>query len=491
MSSTPRIEASLKTEEREADASGMATGGSTQASKESATIHRLLLWAPSAAIVGLFAWVGRWVYWVADDFCRGASARDLGLIGIQTAEYQNWSGRYTFNALIGLATRFGLNASQLAPPIIAALSVVIFTALARKLPAVLLPSGYAPLFGAFGCLGLFGLYENFGQSVLWLTGGLTYILPFLLFASALLFAFPNASNPRLAAGSQALASVLMFLAVGCNEAIGAAIVGGLIAGAMFGGKKLRWNLLPVLAFSLLGFAIMAAAPGNNTRRTFIRPRKLSEVPIQAVTDTLRLFVWLLSQRTLLVFVAVGVGLTLARTLGKRHGLGLLSGSLLVGIPLGIDLLALIGTGNRLVQRARIAAVVPMLVGIVLFSWFTRAKLPERSFTTNRKEKTRFSLFLAFAIAICAARSVVPAAAAARNSAPISEQTTNLLVSGRGTTVPIAIPGPGTIWGLANFQGDGDWALRCADSYFNVKGTYLESNSQPPRTSLLPNSSPNR
>ena len=453
--------------------SGAPASNTADTKDEGHRMNKLLFWLPSLAIVSLFAFIGRSVFWVADDFCRGAESRDLGLINMQRAEYQNWSGRYTFNALIAVATRFGINASHLAPPIIAALSLGIFTALARRLSESVMPKRYAPLIGVAGCLSLFGLYENFGQSVLWLTGGLTYIAPLLLIAAALLFAFPKASSPQLAAGSRGFAWVLTFLAVGCNEAIGAAIVGSLIVWVLFGGKLIRRELLPISIVSLVGFGIMAAAPGNNTRRALVRPRKLSELPLDAAADTVRLFGWLLSQRTFLVCGAVGFGLILGRTFGKRAELGVLSVSLLVAVPYGTDLLSFVGTGNRLVQRARISAIVPMILGIVLLSWFARSNWTGQVSNANREKTTRLSGLFAFVIAISAVQSVLPAAAAAHNSSSMAEQTTNRLSEGRGTTVPIAIPGPGTIWGLANFSGDGDWALRCADTYFKVKGTYLE------------------
>jgi Family of unknown function (DUF6056) len=453
----------------------MAMSMATSTSNQRGRIREYLLWLPSITIVGLFAYIGQWVFWVADDFCRGAEVRDLGLIGMQRAEYQNWSGRYTFNALIGLATRFGLSASQLAPPIIAALTVGLFTAMARRLPGSLLPKHFAPLVGAAACLSLFSLYDNFGQSVLWLTGGLTYITPFLLVTGGLLCAFPISQNLRLASGSRIFACALMFLAIGCNEAVGASIIGSLTVALLFGGKQLRRVLLPLTAVSIVGFAVMAAAPGNNVRRSFTHHRKLIELPSSAATDTVRLFVWLLVQRALLVVVVLGVGVILGRTFGKRRGIGRSSIALLIGVPYGTCLLGFVGTGERLAQRARIASLVPMVIGLALLSWFARSHLAQRIVTRNRNPKTRLSWMLPLGIAICATRSVVPAAAAAHNSSAMSQQTKDRLTQGRGTNIPIGIPGPGTIWGLPNFSGDGDWTLRCADRYFNVKGTYVGSN----------------
>ncbi len=436
-------------------------------------IRELAFWLPSLAIITLFGVIGRWVYWVADDFCRGAESRDLGLLRMQAREYRGWSGRYTFNALIGVTTRLGLQSSHIAPPILAALSIGMFTAAAARLPESLIPKRYAPLYGALGCATLFGLYDNFGQSVLWLTGGLTYFVPFLFFAGALIAAFPRSNNATVARLSRGCALILIFLAVGCNEAIGALFVGCLVVSLLFGGSSIRKSMLAATLVSMMGFAVMAAAPGNAVRQSFIQRRPLLELPIPAATDTLRLFVWLVSQRTLLVGVALITGVSLGRRLGSRAGLGLASVAILFGLTYGIDLLCIIGTGERLVPRARIAVIAPMLVGLVLLSWFASGRW-ERVKPTKSLSKGRLLPMCAVSIFICALRSVVPAAAAAHNSSIVAERSTNRLVHSRGAQPPIGIPGPATIWGLANFSGDGDWALRCADSYFNVKGTYLNT-----------------
>jgi Family of unknown function (DUF6056) len=444
-------------------------------------IRDLAFWLPSLSIVALFTVIGRWVYWIADDFCRGAESRDLGIIGLQRAEYQNWSGRYTFNGLIALVTRLGLRSSHLAPPILAALALAIFTAVAARLPESLMPRRHAPLIGALGCTSLFGLYDNFGQSVLWLTGGLTYIVPFLLFAGGLLMAFPKSRNPKLAVISAIVSTILMFMAVGCNEAIGALFVGCLIIGFAFGGRAIRRKIVAPSLGSIVGFAVMAAAPGNDVRRSFTHHRPVLELPIPAATDTLRLFTWLLSERTLLVVVAVIAGTILSRRLGQRKGLGFVSVSILVGMPYGVDLLGFVGTGDSLVQRAQIAVILPLFVGLILFTWFVANTLVERkpkTATSPKEVSSRIRLLpiCAVSIVICALRSVVPAAAAAHDSASMADRSNARLLRATGTTTPIGIPGPGVIWGLPNFTGDGDWALRCTDNYFKVKGTYLDAKS---------------
>ena len=86
---------------------------------------------------------------------------------------------------------------------------------------------------------------------------------------------------------------------------------------------------------------MAAAPGNADRQSFIQRRPLLELPIPAATDTLRLFVWLVSQRTLLVGVALITGVSLGRRLGSRAGLGVAGVAILFGLTYGIDLLCII------------------------------------------------------------------------------------------------------------------------------------------------------
>lgn len=193
---------------------------------------------------------------------------------------------------------------------------------------------------------------------------------------------------------------------------------------------------------------------------------------------------------------------------------------------GTDFLAYAGSGDRLVPRSRIAFLLPTIVAISLgaWAWSTRAdvertldkgawrrwprSLGERPLTASRIDRSlsaqpemnsprikgpqaqspgteiltglgsrvsgsRQLWIWAFCVGICAIRSVVPAAAAASNSANASKQSWQRLSNPISADTPIAIPGPATIWGFANFRGDGDWALRCADNYFNVKRTYLE------------------
>jgi hypothetical protein len=387
----------------------MAESGEIQEPKGNRQMRDLALWLPSITIVALFSVIGRWVYWVADDFCRGAESRDLGIIGLQSAEYRNWSGRYTFNALISVVTRLGLRSSHLAPSVLAALSLAIFTAAAARVPESLMPKRYAPLIGALGCASLFGLYDNFGQSVLWLTGGLTYIVPFLLFGGSLLLVFPRTLNPAVARLSRLFGAVLMFLAVGCNEAIGALFVGCLAIGFVFGGRSIRNSIVAPSLMSVMGFAVMAAAPGNDVRRSFTHHRPVLELPVPAATDTLRLFTWLLTERTLLVAVAVITGVFLSHQLGPRRGLGLGSISVLVALPYGVDLLGFVGTGDPLAQRARIAITSPLFIGLVLVSWWAGTQLTSIK-PVELSRNVRLLPICAISIVICALRSVVPAAA---------------------------------------------------------------------------------
>ena len=269
--------------------------------------------------------------------------------------------------------------------------------------------------------------------------------------------------------------IAVSMAVGCNEAIGALLVGSLVVASLVGDPVVRRGVLPATLVSILGFAVMAAAPGNNVRRSFTVHRSLLDLPIPAASTLLDLYGWLLSQRTLLVGVAVIMGVILGRRIGAKAGLGCAGFSMLVCVSYGVVLLGFIGTGDRLAQRARIAVIVPIFVGLVLVSWFASSKWAMNRVVSS-SIKRRTLPVCAAAIFICAIRSVVPAAAAAHNSSEMAERSNQRLLSLRGTTSPIGIPGPLSIWGLPNFSGDGDWALRCADSYFRVKGTYIDINS---------------
>ncbi len=460
--------------------------------ERSQRLKQLATWLPSLAILALFGVAGRWVFWVADDFCRAVQRQNLGFLGMQLHEYRTWAGRYTSSALIGFAVKFGETSAHIAPAVLAGLCLALCTIAALRIPASIVPKRYAPIVGALGCLGLFGLFENFGQSVLWLTGGLTYFAPYLLIGAALLCAFAQTRHHRVATAALAAAPILTFFAVGCSEVVGATIVGGLIVACLFGTDRLRKRLWPSTLASLIGFAIMAASPGNAFRRSINPHLPIRELPLSAVGETFRLVVWLISHRALLVGVALFAG-TLLRpdsgqilkilNLGLRRGIELAGLCMFIGVPYGAVLLGYVSAGQGLTPRARISAIVPMMLGIVLLSWSANSRWTQRKTQSERKQKTgpnrlegpitRSTAFLLCALSIVAGafQAVVPAAVATRNVSGVARASLQKLDRNSGTTTAVGQVGPGTIWGLANFSGDGDWVLPCVESYYNVRGAY--------------------
>jgi hypothetical protein len=549
-------EETLKAEPSTADTQQVVAMTGIQAERNQ-RLKELATWLPSLAIFTLFGVVGRWVFWVADDICRAVQRRNLGFLDMQLHEYRTWAGRYTSSALIGFAVKFGDTSAHIAPAVLAGLCLALCTAAALRIPASIVPKRYAPIVGALGCLSLFALFENFGQSVLWLTGGLTYFAPYLLIGAALLCAFPQTANPLVATAARLAAPTLTFLAVGCSEVVGATIVGGLIVACLFGSGRLsmlagpisaslrvppvspfptgkpdrglptlagpisaslrvppvspfptgkpdrglRKQLWPCTLASLIGFAVMAASPGNAIRRSINPHLPLRELPLSAVGETFRLFVWLISHRTLLVGVAIFVGTLLnpdssrlvpspdsgrilkSRKLGLHRGVELAGLSMFVGVPYGAVLLGYVSAGQGLTPRARISAIVPMMLGIVLLSWFANSRWTRRKTQSDGKQKTvpkrmerrvtRSTVFLLCALSIAAGafQAIVPAAVATRNLSGVARDSAQKLTRNSGTTNPIGLVGPGTIWGLANFSGDGDWVLQCVESYYNVRGAY--------------------
>jgi hypothetical protein len=443
----------------------------------SSALRRLSYWVPAASIVSIFIVIGQWVYFVADDFCRAAQRNDLGFIGMQINEYRSWAGRFTSTGLIALTVRFGLVSAHIVPAILIALCLGVCTLVACRFHESTLPKRYTPLVGTLFCVGFLGLFENFGQSVLWFTGGMTYFVPYLLLACALLCAFPKSNKPKLAKACRVCAPAIMFLAVGCNEAVGATIVGTLVIACGLGGRALRRPLIPSTLGAILGFAVMIGAPGNALRRS-ANPQSLAllDLPVPAALSTLRLLCWLVTQRTLLVGMAVIIGMLVSNGTGVRRSVGLGGFLLFCGVSYGAVLLGFLSTGTPLTPRTRISAVAPMIAGIILLSWAAHDRRREQKAVPTTGIKPAGLMLCALATVGSATRSVVPAAIEARNSSSMAKQSTRLLITGRGTTTPIAIPGPNTVWGLANFAGDGEWVLRCVDQYYNTKGTYVGATS---------------
>jgi len=133
--------------------------------------------------LGAYAYLGLFSRYAGDDYCTAGQLVEKGLIDMQIELYRAWSGRFSFTFVVGLVELLGANVVMLLPALALVAWVVVLGWLIMRVPA--LSGGWPPaLVGS--ALSLAIVYAtlsstpDLGQSLLWQTGMLTYVLPLIL-----------------------------------------------------------------------------------------------------------------------------------------------------------------------------------------------------------------------------------------------------------------------------------------------------------------------
>ncbi len=231
-----------------------------------------------------YGYLGIFTRYVADDFCAGRNLAIRGFWGSQIWTYQNHSGRFfSYFTRIGAGLIGGDQETRFVPAIflvcwLAATTWALFelTKLLkwrlRLLPSLLLAE-----------ILIFAMLRTApdpGQSFYWQAGTFTYTAPIILI-TAFLGLVPHfltaEDNGRSTTLSVVLAGTLGLCAAGCSETNAVFQCAGLALAVVF----CKWapvvrarRILPILYSgllgSILGFIVVAAAPGNAVREAGIR-----------------------------------------------------------------------------------------------------------------------------------------------------------------------------------------------------------------------------
>jgi hypothetical protein len=255
-----------------------------------------------AACLGAIGYVGWFTRYASDDYCTAGILLERGYLGAQAYWYSEWSGRFSFTALVSAFELLGVGVVRILPAL--ALLAGVLAAAWALLPVARQAHWPYPRLTALAAaeLVVFGTCvatPNLGQSVLWQTGILTYLLPLILacvLVGGLLRVLASRSSglPR----AWLVASVLlMWLAGGLSETTLTVQVVGLVLAALLvlvtARGRARRDGLALLAAglvgSLLAAAVLALAPGNAERleREAYPGGSLSRVPI-AVSASFKL-----------------------------------------------------------------------------------------------------------------------------------------------------------------------------------------------------------
>lgn len=263
-------------------------------------LEKALLIVVSAALaipLLIYAYLGSFTRYIADDYCFAVMPVKHGFFGMQQVLYFGWQGRYTTNATFSLVSLMGAGINQL--PTFLVLTAIIAATYAI-LYALIRPLRlrYAPLIALIlSQLVLVVVLQSalqglatIAQVFFWRTGIMIYALP--------LIAAPLAAQLIMELSRREwhswewslypfLGTLVGFVIAGFSETFAAALVGLLIGllGMLWlvnRDRKLLVILSGTLVGVIVGLIVMALAPGTAVRQgTLADPLPLPQVAVQA------------------------------------------------------------------------------------------------------------------------------------------------------------------------------------------------------------------
>lgn len=136
------------------------------------------------ATLMLYAYLGTFTRYMADDYTSASVLKKEGFWGAQLYWWQNWSGRYSFTFVISLIELFGLGIVPILPTLIILLWLFSITWLCLPFLKDLKAPNFASasIFVASVVLWLtYRSFDDYPQIVFWQTGILTYPISPILF----------------------------------------------------------------------------------------------------------------------------------------------------------------------------------------------------------------------------------------------------------------------------------------------------------------------
>jgi hypothetical protein len=230
---------------------------------------------PLASLL-LFAYLGTFTRYISDDYFSIASLHEYGYWGAQAYWWGNWTGRYSFIALILFVDLFGLKAI----PVLPALFQIFWLSSVSFAAYQLLPqnSFSGRLFLSFSLASVITWISlrslvQYPEVVFWKTGICNYTVPPILFSLffGLLYKRLQKSTPLRTL--EMIISLVLALIVGGFSETGVAVQITLLAGGIYflalKNKPVKKNalllLIPALIGSILALIIMSLSPGNLER----------------------------------------------------------------------------------------------------------------------------------------------------------------------------------------------------------------------------------
>lgn len=271
-------------------------------------LMRWVLWIGITVLVlglGVFAYHGTLIRYLADDYCFSAVLKDQGFFQGQVFWYLTTSSRITVMLAVGVAELFGAEASRWLPFFVLTLGTTSLFFTLRALEGFLplrLEREYSLLAALLVVFFAVYLAPNRLQSLYWRAGTLTYTFPIALglvgAALGIYYLRWSQVNGKSEWGPLWV-GVIAFFAGACSETYAAVqtgfyIIAGLGSLFLLRGKLPSTSLTLVgaaLLGSLLAMVVMVLSPANHSRMAIMPPTptipRLVEMSVVFAWDYLR------------------------------------------------------------------------------------------------------------------------------------------------------------------------------------------------------------
>jgi hypothetical protein len=233
--------------------------------------------------LGAYAYRGWFSRYTADDYCTAGLQRAAGFVGAQIYWYEFWSGRMTYYFVVGLVEYAGPAAAQVLPAIAISAWLLIGAwallpvARQQRWPA---PVGSAAVGSAAVILVCLSGAPRLDQSLYWMTGMLTYLLPLVLMTAyaGWLARRALAEGSRPASRREMFVSgAFLILVGGLSEVslaeqlalLGLAACFALVLLRSERYQALRMLLVGGLMATVVSAVIVVAAPGNRVHEATV------------------------------------------------------------------------------------------------------------------------------------------------------------------------------------------------------------------------------
>jgi hypothetical protein len=259
-----------------------------------------------AAVLALFMALSAFNYPAADDYCFAARARDLGFLGAQQYWYQNWAGRYTFNATSTALFMLGdlFQVYRRAPVVLLIATWLSFSFLTARIARGRLPTPFGLLLGGIWTLLFIAGVPDPAQTFYWMPGSFPYQMAnvFLTVLLGLLIWRETTAESEFPRRLIFVVSSLLVAAIiGTNE-VSLLLTLTILAGGAFHAIRTRRDSrafwVALLAIAIGAALVSVLAPGNQQRYAgiehdpLLRPAPWLAVLLYLPWVALRILYWL-------------------------------------------------------------------------------------------------------------------------------------------------------------------------------------------------------